>query len=52
VIDFLIALLAAGLAGGFGWFYAQTRAAAVAERARLAGEQLAAAQAELAALRQ
>ncbi|WP_415908583.1 DNA recombination protein RmuC [Oleiharenicola sp. Vm1] len=52
MIDFLIALLAAGLAGGFGWFYAQTRAAAVAERARLAGEQLAAAQAELAALRQ
>jgi len=52
VIEIVIALISAALAGGLGWFYAHSRSAAVAERARLAGEQLYAAQAELAALRQ
>jgi DNA recombination protein RmuC len=48
-----ILFLAAGLAAGgaLGWFIAQSRAAATAERARLAVEQLAQAQAELAELR-
>jgi len=52
VIEIVIALISAALAGGLGWFYAHSRSAAVAERARLAGEQLSAAQTELAALRQ
>lgn len=52
MIEIVIALLSAALAGGLGWFYAHSRSAAVAERARLAGEQLSAAVAELAALRQ
>lgn len=52
MIEILIALLAAGLAGGLGWFIAHARSAALAERARLAAEQLAAAQTELATLRQ
>lgn len=52
MIEIVIALISAALAGGLGWFYAHSRSAAVAERARLAGEQLYAAQAELAALRQ
>lgn len=51
-MDFL--LLIAGLAVGaaLGWFIAQSRQGAVAERARLATEALAKAEAELAALRQ
>ncbi|MBP6864286.1 MAG: DNA recombination protein RmuC [Candidatus Didemnitutus sp.] len=52
MIEIFIALIAAGLAGGLGWFIAHARSAALAERARLAVEQLAAAQAELATLRQ
>lgn len=51
MIAFLIALLSAALAGALGWFSARSRAAADAERARLATEQLAAAQTELASLR-
>ncbi|MEY4387004.1 MAG: recombination protein RmuC [Verrucomicrobiota bacterium] len=50
--DFLIALIAAVLAGGLGWFFSQSKAAAVAERARLATEALARAEAELVELRQ
>lgn len=46
-----VALLSAALAGALGWFLAQSRSATLAERARLAGEQLAATQVELAALR-
>ncbi len=34
-MEILIALIAAVLAGGLGWFFAQSRSAAVAERARL-----------------
>lgn len=56
VTEILIALLAATLAGALGWFIAHSRsataAAALAERARLAADQLAAAQTELAGLRQ
>ncbi len=52
MIEIVIALISAALAGGLGWFVAHARSAAVAERARLATEQLAAAQTELAALRQ
>lgn len=47
----LFALLAAALGAGVGWFLAQARTAALAERARLATEQAAAQQVELAALR-
>ena len=50
--EIFLALIAAALGGGLGWFIAHSRAAAVTERARLAGEQFAAAQAELATLRQ
>jgi DNA recombination protein RmuC len=48
-----IVLLLVGLAAGaaLGWFIAQSRGAAVAERARLATEQLAKLEAELASLR-
>ncbi len=35
MIEILIAFIAAGLAGGLGWFIAHSRAAAIAERARL-----------------
>lgn len=52
MIEIFIALIAAGLAGGLGWFIAHARSAALAERARLAVEQLATAQTELATLRQ
>lgn len=45
------ALLAAALGTAVGWFLAQARTAALAERARLAAAQVEAAQAELAALR-
>jgi len=48
---FFVALLSAALAGALGWFLAQSRSATLAERARLAGDQLATAQAELATLR-
>lgn len=48
VIEILIALIAAGLAGGLGWFIAHSRAAAVAERARLMEADLLAARARLA----
>jgi DNA recombination protein RmuC len=48
-IVFLLVGLAAGL--GLGWFIAQSRAATLAERARLAAEQLAQVQVELTALR-
>ncbi len=51
VIEIVIALISAALAGGLGWFYAHSRSAAVAERARLAVEQLAAAHVELSNLR-
>lgn len=51
MIEIVIALISAALAGGLGWFYAHSRSAAVAERARLAVEQLAAAQVELSSLR-
>ncbi len=47
----LFALLAAALGAAVGWFVAQARTAALAERARLAAEQAAAQQVELAALR-
>lgn len=47
----LFALLAAALGAAVGWFLAQARTAALAERARLATEQAAAQQVELAALR-
>lgn len=51
MIEIFIALLSAGLAGGLGWFLAHSRAAALAERARLATVQLASAQSDLADLR-
>jgi DNA recombination protein RmuC len=51
VTALLFALLAAALGAAVGWFLAQARTAALAERARLAIEQVAALQAELAALR-
>jgi len=50
--EILIALITAVLAGGLGWFLAHSRSAAVAERARLATEALARAEAELITLRQ
>lgn len=50
--EILIALITAVLAGGLGWFLSQSRSAAVAERARLATEALARAEAELLNLRQ
>lgn len=50
-MDIWIALLLAAVTGAVGWFIAQSRAAAVAERARLATESLAKAEAELATLR-
>ena len=46
-MDILIALLASALAGGFGWYLARTKGAAVAERARLLEADLAAARARL-----
>ena len=46
-MDILIALLAAALAGGFGWYLARTKGAAVAERARLLEADLASARARL-----
>jgi DNA recombination protein RmuC len=39
-MEILIALIAAVLAGGLGWFIAQSRSAAVAERAKLLGQEL------------
>lgn len=47
----LIALLALGVGAALGWFIAQSRSAALAERARLATEQLAKLEAELATRR-
>jgi DNA recombination protein RmuC len=46
-MDILIALIAAALAGGLGWFIAQSRSAAVTERARLLEADLAAARTRL-----
>ena len=46
-MDILIALLASALAGGFGWYLARTKGAAVAERARLLEADLAADRARL-----
>lgn len=49
---FLYILLGLVLGAALGWFIARAQSAALAERARLAGEQLASAQAELSTLRQ
>jgi len=51
-MEILIALLSAALAGGLGWYFARAGSAALAGRARILQDQLAAAQAELTALRQ
>ncbi|MDP2136388.1 MAG: DNA recombination protein RmuC [Candidatus Didemnitutus sp.] len=40
MIEILIPLIAAALAGGLGWFVAHARSAAIAERARLLAEDL------------
>lgn len=45
-------LLGLGIGAALGWFIARSQSAALAERTRLGGEQLATAQAELSALRQ
>jgi DNA recombination protein RmuC len=50
--EIIIALISATLAGGLGWFLAQSRSAAAVERARLATEALARAEVELQTLRQ
>jgi DNA recombination protein RmuC len=50
-MDILLIVLGLAVGAALGWFIARARTAALAERARLAGEQLAAAQGELAALR-
>lgn len=51
-MDLLFILLGLAVGAALGWFIAQTRSAATTERARIAGEQLAQAQVELAALRE
>jgi len=51
-MDFLFILLGLAVGAALGWFIARAQGAASAERARLAGEHLVAAQTELAALRQ
>jgi DNA recombination protein RmuC len=48
VTVFFIAFLSAVLAGGLGWFFAQARAAAIAERARLLADELQIARVRLA----
>jgi DNA recombination protein RmuC len=50
-MDILIALLCLAVGAALGWFIAQSRAAASAERARLATEQVAKLEAELTTLR-
>lgn len=50
-MDILIALLCLVVGAALGWFIAQSRSAALAERARLATEQLAKTEAELTTLR-
>jgi len=47
-MEIIVALLSAALAGGLGWFIAQSRAAAIAERARLLEADLATTRARLA----
>jgi len=47
-MEIIVALLSAALAGGLGWFIAQSRAAAIAERARLLEADLASTRARLA----
>jgi DNA recombination protein RmuC len=51
-MEILIALIAAVLAGGLGWFIAQSRSAAVAERAKLLGQELEMTRARLAEVEQ
>ncbi len=50
-MEIVIALLGLAVGCALGWFIAQSRAAAIAERARLATEQLAKVETELLALR-
>jgi DNA recombination protein RmuC len=51
-MDILLVILALGVGAALGWFIARSQSAATAERGRLAAEQLAAAQTDLAALRE
>lgn len=51
VTNLFIALISAALAGALGWFIAKSKAAALAERSRMAGEALAKAEAELTTLK-
>src|SRR5579885_2622591 len=51
VMDILFILVGLVIGAALGWFIAQSRSAATAERARIAGESLAKLETELVALR-